>query len=212
MNRYRYSIQMARGMIMSVVRIVMLQVVSLMSVKKLCGKLSRYRYPVLTLVLGIAIIPLGAWSQLAKGFLIFTDSLIGLSAAFTAWWAYKTFAFKERINEYKNVYEGLKKAETAYLEKYGETLRLLNTLSEINVASSPDVIANYKEQIDHIEREYREAEYFLNDLFFSPFVSKNFKAQLLLLIRAKEFSNATEVQNAFFKIKILHQEEFIIKT
>src|SRR3989344_2179236 len=162
MNRYRYSIQMARGMIMSVVRIVMLQVVSLMSVKKLCGKLSRYRYPVLTLVLGIAIIPLGAWSQLAKGFLIFTDSLIGLSAAFTAWWAYKTFAFKE--------------------------------------------------QIDHIEREYREAEYFLNDLFFSPFVSKNFKAQLLLLIRAKEFSNATEVQNAFFKIKILHQEEFIIKT
>jgi hypothetical protein len=155
--------------------------------------------------------PLFFWPWFAEGFLNITNSFVGLSAVFTAWWAYNTFAFKERIKEYKNIYDGLKKAEFAYLEKYGAHLSLLNTLFEIH-SSNPVIADSYREQINRIELEYKEAEDFLNDLFFSPFVSKNFKAQLLLLIRVKQFSNTIEIQNAFFKIKVLNHEEFIIKT
>jgi hypothetical protein len=182
-----------------------------MFVKKLYNRLAKDVYPVLAFALGCLVAPLFFCPWFAEGFLNITNSLVGLSAAFTAWWAYRTFAFKEKIKEYKNIYEGLKMAESAYLEKYGAYLRLLDTLSKIE-GTAPDIIADYKNQIRYIEQKHREAGDFLNDLFFSPFVSKNFKAQLLLLIRVKEFDNASECQSAFFKIKVLHQEEFIIKS
>jgi hypothetical protein len=182
-----------------------------MFVKKLYNKLHKNIFPITAFILGCSVMPLFFWSWFAEGFLNVTNSLVGLSAVFTAWWAYRTFAFKERINEYKNIYEGLKNAESAYSEKYGAYFRLLDTLSKVDI-STPDQIADYKNQMNYIEMKYKQAEDFLNDLFFSPFVSNNFKAQLLLLIRTKQFSDASEVQDAFFKIKVLHQEEFIIKT
>lgn len=170
----------------------------------------KHKYKLLSLVLGILIIPFGYWTELGRGFVFFTNSLIGLSAAFTAWWAYDTFAYKERINEYKSIYAGLKNAEAVYIKRYGAHYNLINTLISAN-AHNPDIRAEYIEQLSSIEREHKIAEDFLNDLFFSPFVTDNFNIRLMLLIRVKDFSCSGDVQKAFFEIKSLHRKEFIIK-
>lgn len=167
-------------------------------------------YIISGLLFGTLIIPLGYWTELGKGLVVFTNSLIGISAAITAWWAYKTFAFKERIDEHKKIYEGLKNAELAYKNRFGSHYNLIKILLS-NATTSEDRLV-YEQQLRFIELEHKTSEDFLNDLFYSPFVSDDLNIQLLLLIRTKEFKNNLEVQDAFHKVKLIHKNSFILKT
>ena len=156
-------------------------------------------------MLGTLLFPAGYWQGFGDGVTVLSELLLGLSAAFTAWWAYKTFAFNEKLKARNEIYERLKECESAFSKRYGAEYNLLQTLLTESVGT--DIVRDgYIKQMSEIEIQHKFASDYLNDLFYNPFLTTDFNVKLLLEVRVKDFKDVSEVQKNFHDIKLALNE------
>mgnify|MGYP001102590025 CR=1 FL=1 len=167
-------------------------------------KILKYKYQLTGLLLGTCVIPLGLHKEFIQGFMvgfeILGNLLLGVAALYTAWWARKTFAFKEKIQTYEKTIDVLDMAQQAFMRRFGSEYSLYNSL--VSAAASSGRNADHDLQMmSEIEIGHKVAEQELHKLHDSFFVSPRFRVKLLLAVQVTSFEDGSQVQTAFMELK-----------
>ncbi|MFT5849832.1 MAG: hypothetical protein ACI9H6_000655 [Patiriisocius sp.] len=170
-------------------------------------KLVKYKYPFIGLLAGICIIPLGLHKELfgglMVGFEILGNLLLGCAALYTAWWARKTFAFKEKETEYKEAIDMLDKTKRATLERYGPVHSMCDKyLRQIAQGDTSLDREYYLDLIGSINKNFSVAFKELETFFYSLYFTPELRAELILCVSKYKHN----LKNDKFEAKAIIQD------